>query len=138
MKQKLNCVLLIDDDEPTNFLNEIVIKQTDCTEKCVALQSGRTALEYLTSQKNGSQQHPDLILLDINMPAMNGWEFLDACREHVNGNIGNSVVVMLTTSMNPDDEEKAKTYALVNDFKHKPLTVETIHDIIGKHFPDRL
>ena len=75
--EKLNCVLLIDDDESTNFLHEIIINQSKITKQVIAHQSGSSALEYLQSKMNGEYPQPDLIFLDINMPGMNGWEFLE-------------------------------------------------------------
>ncbi len=134
MNKKLNCILLIDDDEATNLLNQIVVEKSGCAEKCIAVQSGIEALEYLTSRKNGGHPQPDLILLDINMPAMNGWEFMDAYKELDSKQKGQIVIVMLTTSLNPDDEEKSRTYDEIQDFKNKPLTVKMLQGIVEKHF----
>jgi len=81
MKKKLSCVLLVDDDEPTNFLNRIILEEAGCAERIEVAQSGQAALSYL--QKAGEHgpggvvyPNPSLIFLDINMPAMDGWEFL--------------------------------------------------------------
>lgn len=138
MKQKLNCVLLIDDDESTNFLHEIIINQAEITEKVVARESGRQALDYLQSQDDGKYPQPDLIFLDINMPGMNGWEFLDAYKKLDKAQQGHLVVVMLTTSLHPEDEERASKVSEIDDFKNKPLTVEMLHEVIEKNFPERL
>lgn len=136
MKRKLNCILLIDDHEPTNFLHKLVINEADCTEKVVVMEKGQEALDYLLSKQNGKYPQPDLIFLDINMPAMDGWEFL----EHYKGlNIaqqGDVIVVMLTTSFRPDDIERAKGIKEVSCFKNKPLTVEIIQEILDKYFAD--
>ena len=80
MKPKLNCVLLIDDDEATNFFTSFIIEETDCAQHIKIVEGGQAALDYLqTSTEQGcdsfSYPCPDLILLDINMPGMNGWEF---------------------------------------------------------------
>ncbi len=134
MKTKLNCVLLVDDDEPTNFLNEMVINQSGFAEKVVATQGGREALEYLKSMENGKHPQPDLILLDINMPAMNGWEFLEEYKKLSPAQQGKIVVIMLTTSLNPDDWDMAQKIDAINDFINKPLTVEALEEILNKHF----
>ena len=138
MKQKLNCILLIDDDEATNYLNKMVVDKSGCTEKCIAVESGFDALEYLKSKEDGEYPQPDLIFLDINMPAMNGWEFLleyeklEACQQ------GHIVVVMLTTSLNPDDEEKANSLGYIEGFMSKPLTIPKLMSVVEKYFLSRM
>ena len=137
MKDKLNCILLIDDDEPTNFLNELVIKQVDCAEKTVAVQSGQAALDFLKERINGGYPQPTLIFLDINMPVMNGWEFLDEYQKLDSDQKAKVLIVMLTTSLNPDDKDKAENIDTINYFVNKPLNVEIVNEILDKHFVDR-
>ncbi|WP_420583372.1 response regulator [Reichenbachiella sp.] len=134
--KKLNCVLLVDDDEPTNFLNEMLISQLDCTRSIVAVQSGREALDYLCTEKEGQYPQPDLILLDINMPGMNGWEFLDKYNELDASKKGQVIIMMLTTSLNPDDEAKAQGINEIKSFLKKPLTKEDFLAILSEYFPD--
>ena len=136
MNKKLNCVLLIDDDESTNFLHEVIIGQAGITEKVLAVQSGKAALEYLTSKENGKHPQPDLIFLDINMPGMNGWEFMDEYKKLSEEQQGKFVVVMLTTSLHPEDEAKARTMSEIHDFRNKPLTVEMLQEIMESYFPE--
>jgi len=136
MKRKLNCILLIDDDESTNFLNELVIKHVDCTEKVVVVQSGREGLNYLRSIHNGQHPQPELIFLDINMPAMNGWEFLEEYGKLDELEKGKVILVMLTTSNNPDDQAKAQTINKIQDFHNKPLTAQMLQKILRTHFAD--
>ncbi len=138
MKKKLNCILLIDDSEPTNYLNKRIVEKSGYAEKCVAVQGGQVALKYLQSKEDGKYPRPDLIFLDINMPAMNGWEFLDEYKKLSKEIQGRIIVVMLTTSLNPDDKEKAKSYNEINDFKNKPLTIKMLEEILQNHFADRL
>lgn len=134
MKTKLNCVLLIDDDEPTNFLNKIVINQSGLAEKVVVTQGGKEALDYLNSTENDEHPHPDLILLDINMPAMNGWEFLEEYKKLGPAQQGKIVVIMLTTSLNPDDWDMAQKIDEIKDFMNKPLSAESLEKVLSKHF----
>ena len=138
MKQKLNCILLIDDDEPTNFLHQIIIERADCTEKCVAMESGQEALDYLRLRENEEYPQPDLIFLDINMPGMDGWEFIEHYNKLDKEQQGKIVVVMLTTSLNPDDKENAESIDTIATFMNKPLTVEMVKELIQRHFADRI
>lgn len=137
MKRKLNCILLIDDDEPTNFLNRMLIEEVACTEHIQIAQSGQSALDYLKgngSFANGQFPSPDLIFLDINMPAMNGWEFLDRYNE-LDPELKSRVkIVMLTTSFNPDDITRAKENPVISNFETKPLTSHKLHRILRKYF----
>ncbi len=137
MKRKLNCILLIDDDEPTNFLNRMVIEEVDCTERIETMQSAREALKYLTnSTPTGNYPRPDLVFLDINMPAMDGWEFLEKYNQLPEDQKAKIIVVMLTTSFNPEDELKARQIAGISGFRNKPLTPDVLLQILRKHFPD--
>jgi CheY-like chemotaxis protein len=138
MKKKLNCVLLIDDDEPTNFLSNLILEEVNCASQIKIMQSGKNALEYLansTSKYNG-QPYPELIFLDINMPAMNGWEFLDKYYELSKQVSRKPIIIMLTTSINPDDKIKATRMGLVAGFENKPLTSNMVETLMAKYFND--
>jgi CheY-like chemotaxis protein len=139
MKNKLNCVLLIDDDEPTNFLNEMVVRNAGCSQHIEIASSGKRALLYLTQScgfTDGQAEYPcpDLIFLDVNMPAMNGWEFLGKYNDLEKGHRKNIRIIMLTTSINPDDQLKAKEIPDVAGFESKPLTTGKLKRILEKYF----
>jgi CheY-like chemotaxis protein len=136
-KPKLNCILVIDDDEPTNFFTEVILQESGCVNHIKLMQSGKEALEYLIkSESPGNNRDlfppPDLILLDINMPAMNGWEFLEEYRKL--DIIDKIIVVMLTTSLFPEDKMKAEQTPEISGFENKPLTPEKLADILDKYF----
>jgi CheY-like chemotaxis protein len=139
MKQKLNCILLIDDDEPTNFMSNMELEEADCTKHIQIADSGKKALSYLSASspinnKDNEMPYPELIFLDINMPAMNGWEFLYKLKYLKKENEPEIVIIMLTTSINPDDKLKAEKIPLIAGFENKPLTSEIIQNIIKKYF----
>jgi len=136
MRQKLKSILLIDDEEVANYINETIIRRIDCCEKVVSVQSGQDALDYLTKQVEGTYPQPDLIFLDINMPGMSGWEFLEHYHQLKKSQQGKVIVVMLTSSVNPDDVEKARSIEEINEFKTKPMTEEMLNEIIKENFPD--
>lgn len=140
MKRKLNCVLLIDDDDPTNYLNRLIVEQVDCADSIQVVQSGQEALDYLTNAGtyqtgNTHFPQPDLIFLDINMPGMDGWEFLEKYKALTNGQKAKIVMVMLTTSLNPDDELRARTFPEISGFENKPLNGDMVENILRRSFP---
>jgi CheY-like chemotaxis protein len=126
----MNKVLLIDDNRADNFLHKIVIEKSGFAKTIVAHQSAESALIYIsTKEKNNEYPNPELILLDINMPGMDGWDFV-AEYEKLSGDITSKIkVVMLTTSLNPDDKERAENKPLIAGFQNKPLTKESLEEL---------
>jgi len=126
--------MLVDDNKDDNFFHERVIKKSGYVNIVVTKLSGREGLEYLKNRYNNGNAHPDLIFLDINMPGMNGWEFLE---EYNNLDVqfqSAVIVVMLTTSDSPEDKAKAALYNIVSGLKSKPLTIEMLEEVIEEHF----
>jgi len=138
MKQQLNTVLLIDDDEIINFIHEKIIHATGCVQQIVAKQTGKSGLDFLQQMGKNHPNRPELILLDINMPAMNGWEFLTKFQRLPAEEQQGIVIIMLTTSQNPDDEIKARAIPVVSGFLQKPLSTETVYSIVEEHFKTTL
>ena len=136
MERKLDCVLLIDDDEPTNFLNQMVVESSGYAEQVKIAQSGEEALEYLSqsSKTDKTKPCPDLIFLDINMPAMNGWEFLEKYQKLDEEHKGRVMIIMLTTSLFPEDKTHAAEIPEISGFENKPLTQEKMDKIILHFF----
>jgi CheY-like chemotaxis protein len=134
MGVKLNCILLIDDDEPTNFLNRLTLEQAGCVQEIRVAQSGQEALDYLRSCGEGTGPRPDLIFLDINMPAMDGWEFLQRYRSLPAACKADIVLIMLTTSLNSDDELRTKAIPEVSGFENKPLSHQRLTLLLERYF----
>lgn len=128
MKQ-VNCIMLIDDNRIDNFFHERVIKKTNAAKTIVVKESGQEALDHLL--QGSSCEQPDVIFLDINMPGMNGWEFLEHYKELDKHLQTAMVVIMLSTSENPDDKARAKTQGILSDYKSKPLTKEMLEEVLS-------
>ena len=135
MRKKLNCILLVDDDPDDNFFHETVIREMDIAHKIDFATNGEEALNYLKKQ---GQHPPELIFLDINMPRMNGWEFLDHYKHLDEAQKARVVIMILTTSANPDDLKKARELQGVSGFQTKPLSPEMLTAILQEHFQDYL
>lgn len=133
MKNKVRCIMLVDDNHDDNFFHEREIKKLNLASIVITKNTGWDALEYLQS-KNAKDTTPDLIFLDINMPGMNGWEFLQKYNRLGKELQSKVIIIMLTTSDNPDDESRAKTWSFVSDFITKPLTKHKMEDIIQQYF----
>jgi len=133
MNNKLKYIMLVDDNPDDNFFHEREIKKNNSETIVVTKSTGMEALEYLKSPQD-SRANPDLIFLDINMPGMNGWEFLKEYNLLDKQLQSKAVIIMLTTSDNPDDQARAKTWDFVSDYITKPLTKEIMNGIIHKYF----
>jgi len=133
MKRKLNCILLVDDDEGTNFLHKLILKEADIAENILVALNGEQALEIINNVDNKYPQ-PELIFLDINMPKMNGWEFLDEYQKYDESRKNEHIIVMLTVSLNPDDKKKAGSIPEITGFMSKPLNMEMLELILKNHF----
>lgn len=126
--------MLVDDDQNDNFFHERVITKTSSSTIVIEKNTGQEALDYLKSKNGDKALLPDLIFLDINMPGMNGWDFLqeyDRLDKELQSRV---IIIMLTSSDNEDDVARAKAWDSVSDYITKPLTEEVMTDIIKKYF----
>jgi len=127
MTKKLNCILLVDDDDGTNFLHTMVIEDANIVENILVALDGEEALEIIINVEN-KYPKPDLVFLDINMPRMNGWEFLEEL--HKIDKQKPLIIVMLTASLNPDDLKRAEAIPDIKYFKNKPLNLKMLEEIV--------
>jgi CheY-like chemotaxis protein len=137
MLPKLPCVLLVDDDPTTNFLNRKLLERLAVADQVLVALNGQEALTVLEAQC--AQQpagSPLLVLLDVNMPVMNGLQFLEAYQQLPADRQCPTVMVMLTTSAHPQDVQRAQQLP-VADFLSKPLTQEKVERVLYQHFGGR-
>lgn len=123
-------IILIDDDRVFNFINKSIIIKAGFESKISCFTEAEKALtmldEFLETEEAENQS---LIFLDINMPDMDGWEFLVEYSKFPKEKIKNSEVIILSSSIDINDIEKSKTIPAVVDFISKPLTIEKLHSI---------
>lgn len=135
MPRPIHCILLVDDDPDDNFLHQMIIEDSGFCEHVRIAENGIQALSYLTQTEASNYVRPDIILLDINMPGMNGFEFLQAYSSLPSHLKAKVVLMMLTTSLNPDDKRKAQAYGIIDSFKSKPLTMDLLAQVVNEYFP---
>jgi CheY-like chemotaxis protein len=132
----MDCIMLVDDDAVYNFLHEKLIKTIGYNNHIEIALNGKDALDYIINVSEGSKQSnlplPNLILLDINMPIMNGWQFLEGFKKLDEKITKNITIVMVTSSIDPDDITKAETDSYIQGFVSKPLTQEKFEDLLKK------
>ncbi|MDO1451338.1 response regulator [Rhodocytophaga aerolata] len=129
--KKFSCILLVDDDKATNFANRLLLEDMDVTEKIMVALNGKEAIEIIGKAcLTGSC--PELILLDVNMPVMNGFEFLEAYSKLDIAQKQSVVILMLTTSLNPKDVDRLKQ-APIQGFLNKPLTEQMVSELLQKY-----
>lgn len=134
MSEVLNCIMCIDDDEATNIYHKAIINRMDIINHHLVYDDAEEALDYL-SQPIDTLILPDLILLDINMPRVNGWDFLDQyLSKGLDKKFEKTKIIVLTTSSNPIDQSKANSYLCVSGLENKILNEIKVRSILSEYF----
>ena len=134
MPKPIHCVLLVDDDPDDNFFHQLIIEESGLCDAVRAAENGPVALRYLTHTSQPDYRRPDVIFLDINMPGMNGFEFLERYQTLPADQKSRLLVLMLTTSLNPVDQQRAAGSLEVGGYYLKPLTAAMLQEIVDQYF----
>ena len=131
-QKKYNAVMLIDDNEIDNLINQKIIESSGICNHIFTHTGGRSAIEFLKNAEKiatttgNSELMPEIIFLDIDMPLMDGFQFLDEFENLPNSIREHCRIVMLTSSINSKDVKKSKRYANVKEYINKPLNKESL------------
>lgn len=127
---RFNLVMLVDDDAITRMVCERIIKMTEFSEKAITSENGKTAIDYFKQKVEKNEDNDvEIIFLDINMPVMNGWDFLDEFEELKGSFTMLPKVYILSSTVDPEDYKKATSYSTVANLISKPLSKEVFDDL---------
>jgi CheY-like chemotaxis protein len=129
--KKLGSVLLIDDDDVVNTLHSIILRKSGLVENIQSVMSGHEGLSVLAALEK-EKQWPSIIFVDINMPGMNGWEFIEHFKEKFSTYKQKCSICLLSSSLDPRDQEKANKTDVVDFYFSKPLSLDAVHSIYNK------
>lgn len=126
--KKIDIACIIDDDPIFVFGVKKIMELIDFCKSLMVFKDGEEALHNLRAIISANEKLPDVILLDLNMPILDGWQFLDEfikipCEKEV-------VIYIVSSSVNPEDMLRAQSYELVSDYIIKPVTVEKLQEVL--------
>lgn len=130
--EKFKSILLVDDDEATNFLHSLLLTEWGVVDSIYTASNGQEALDFLKNSPQLNREPPTLILLDINMPVMDGFEFLEVYADLDPSLKASIVVFMLTTSLHKMDRERARRFRDISSYLSKPLEKDQLLEMISR------
>jgi CheY-like chemotaxis protein len=129
---RIKNLALVDDDEIFIYLTKNIIEETKLVDLIKVFKNGLDAITFLKENSNDIERLPEVILLDLSMPVMDGWQFLEEYIK-LKPKIGKKITIYLvTSSITPADIQKAKNITTVTDYIIKPVTKERLIDLIKK------
>lgn len=132
-KAKFKAVMLIDDNEIDNLINQKMIEAADISETIYTHTGAKSAIEFLKNLEKlesvANEILPEVIFLDIDMPLMDGFQFLDEFERLTAVTKEKCKIIMLTSSINPQDVNKSKNYTYVKKYINKPLSQDNLENL---------
>lgn len=127
---KIDSCCIIDDDPIFIYGTKRIMKEMDFCDSFVIYNNGQEALDGILKITQSDQKLPDIILLDLNMPIMNGWEFLDEFIKTPITGTDKVLIYIISSSVDPRDIEKVKSYEEVSNYILKPITPKDLETIL--------
>lgn len=128
--RKIELLALVDDDDTFVFITKRIIEKTNHVKEIKVFGNGLDALNYLKENLNSEYRLPDIIFLDLSMPIMDGWQFLDEFTSLESQKTSKIIIYVCSSSISPHDIMKAKKMSAVSDFIIKPVTKDKFTEII--------
>jgi CheY-like chemotaxis protein len=125
-------ICLIDDDRIYQFTAKRIIELVNPAQKVLAFYNGQEAIDFFRQPGLTNHDLPDIIFLDINMPVMNGWEFLEAYEKVKEGFTKNITIYMVSSSIDDKDRTRSNAFSSVKDYIEKPVNQQMMRDILNK------
>lgn len=129
--KKFKSVLLVDDDDTSNFISEIIINKSSITESINTVKNGSEALNFVSThclKESCDEECPNLIFLDLHMPVMDGFDFLNKLKQKMPNHASCFKIYVLSSSNNPMDIDKAKEYN-IQGYIIKPLNLDKMREL---------
>jgi CheY-like chemotaxis protein len=128
---KIDTVCVIDDDLIYSYAVKYMIKRSGLADNIIFFENGRLAMDFIEQHQHQQNRLPDLILLDLNMPVLDGWQFLEEF-EILRAGLAKIIpLYIVSSSINKDEFIRAEQILCVNDFISKPISVSTFQEIIS-------
>ncbi|WP_400070943.1 response regulator [Zobellia russellii] len=127
---KIKSVCIIDDDPIFIYGTKRIMNEVDFADEIIVYNDGLAAFDGLKEMTQKGEELPSMIFLDINMPIMNGWEFLDEFVQLPNNNAENIIIYIISSSVDPRDVVRIHEYKVVNNYILKPISIEDLHNIL--------
>lgn len=135
--QKIENVLFVDDDEITNYLNVRLVQKLQIANEIKVAMNGLEALDLIKKTEIGHYSCPDLIFLDLNMPLMDGFQFLESFTQMENCETKPHIVVV-TTSTNNKDLDRLQSYTCISGYINKPMTTEKLQKVLEEVYAEKM
>ena len=131
-EKKYKTIMLIDDNEIDNLINQKIVEASNICENIFSHTGGKSAIEFLKNMEkiaSAIEALPEVIFLDIDMPLMDGFQFLEEFESLTDSTKAHCKIVMLTSSINPQDMNKSQKYTFVKKYINKPLTQDNLRKL---------
>lgn len=132
--KKINTFCIVDDDDIYQFTTSLFLKKTDLVNKIIVFSNGLKAINFLKEEMGNSENIPDILFLDVNMPVMDGWEFLEEYLLIKPMMPKTIVIYMVTSSVDEKDVLRAKNISALSGYLVKPISSENIVEVISGLF----